>query len=372
MADCRRLVTDEICRLFDRRREHRDVLYRLILDYPLREGKALRPTLAIATCRALGGDVEAVLPTAATLELYHNAFLVHDDVEDDSLLRRGAPTLHVEHGVPIAINVGDAMFCLSLKPLLDNVEVIGLGPALRILETVAHMTQESVEGQAIELDWIRHNRWDLDDDDYARMVEQKTGWYSFVVPMQVGAIAAGAAPGQVDELVEFGKTLSVAFQITDDLLNVRADPQEYGKEIGGDLWEGKRTLVLLHAVRTAGARDHARAVEILARARPPSDSVERVHELLNQLVALGDLTEGGRAALEGAVWGGKAPVKTMSDVQWLFALVGRQRSVDYAAAAARRHADAAAAHFERLDWIAPSAHRAVIEGLVRYVHERSR
>ena len=132
MADCRRLVTEEICRLFDHRSEHRDVLYRLILDYPLRDGKALRPTLAIATCRALGGDVEAVLPTAATLELYHNAFLVHDDVEDDSMMRRGRPTLHVEHGVPIAVNVGDAMFCLSSTTLRSSVSVRRCGSSRRL------------------------------------------------------------------------------------------------------------------------------------------------------------------------------------------------------------------------------------------------
>ena len=108
-------------------------LFDLILDYPLRGGKALRPTLSIATCLGLGGHLEAVLPTAATLELYHNAFLVHDDIEDESLLRRGRPALHVDHGIPIAINVGDAMMSLSLQPLLDNVERVGLGPALRIL-----------------------------------------------------------------------------------------------------------------------------------------------------------------------------------------------------------------------------------------------
>src|SRR6201999_1944144 len=127
------------------------------------------------------------------------------------LMRRGRPTLHVDHGVPIAINVGDAMLCLSLQPLLDNVEAIGLGPALRVLEAVAHMTRESVEGQAVELDWVRHNRCDLDDDDYIRMVVQKPGWYSFIVPMQVGAIAAGATQDEVDALVDFGHDLSVAF-----------------------------------------------------------------------------------------------------------------------------------------------------------------
>src|SRR5262245_62243345 len=124
-----------------------------MLDYPLREAKGLRPALAIATCRALGGKVDAVLPTAAVLELYHNAFLIHDDVEDDSLMRRGRAALHQDHGIPVAINVGDAMLALSLEPLLKNMAVIGLGPSLLILQAVARMTRESVEGQALELEW---------------------------------------------------------------------------------------------------------------------------------------------------------------------------------------------------------------------------
>ena len=90
------------------------------MEYPLREAKGLRPALCIATCRALGGSLEAVLPSAAVLELYHNAFLIHDDVEDGSERRRGMPTLHRDHGAPIAINVGDAMLGLALSPLLDN------------------------------------------------------------------------------------------------------------------------------------------------------------------------------------------------------------------------------------------------------------
>ena len=113
------------------------------------------------------------------------------------------------------------------------------------------MTRQTVEGQAIELDWVRSNTWRLDDADYLEMVELKTSWYSFITPLQVGAIAAGAGPERMAPLESLGRHLGAAFQITDDLLNLRADPQEYGKEIGGDLWEGKRTLMLLHALRCA-------------------------------------------------------------------------------------------------------------------------
>ena len=273
-------------------------LFDLILDYPLRGGKALRPTLSIATCLGLGGRLEAILPTAATLELYHNAFLIHDDIEDESLLRRGRPALHVDHGIPIAVNVGDAMLSLSLQPLLDNVERVGLGPALRILRAVARMTRRTVEGQAIELDWVRSNAWQLDDADYLAMVELKTSWYSFITPLQVGAIAAGAGPEQLAPLESLGRHLGAAFQITDDLLNLRADPEDYGKEIGGDLWEGKRTLMLLHALRQrrAGRPGRARCRSWPSAGRAPTPSCGST-ELLDRLVARGELSPTGRAEI---------------------------------------------------------------------------
>ena len=255
LAFCKDACDGEIERLYGPSEHGSNGLYDLILDYPLRGGKALRPALSIATCLGLGGHLEAILPTAATLELYHNAFLIHDDIEDESWWRRGKPTLHIDHGVPIAVNVGDAMLSLSLQPLLDNVERVGLGPALRILRAVAKMTRQTVDGQAMELDWVRSNTWQLDDADYLKMVELKTSWYTFITPLQAGAIAAGAGPERMAPLESLGRHLGAAFQITDDLLNLRADPEEYGKEIGGDLWEGKRTLMLLHTLRCAEPND---------------------------------------------------------------------------------------------------------------------
>src|SRR5260221_5175409 len=101
MSECRQLILEELDRRMPRSSRCRPVLYDLMLDYPLREAKALRPTLCIATARALGGSLEAVVPTACVLELYHNAFLIHDDVEDDSDRRRGGATLHRRFGVPV-------------------------------------------------------------------------------------------------------------------------------------------------------------------------------------------------------------------------------------------------------------------------------
>src|SRR5438309_1302012 len=133
----------------------------------------------------------AALPPAAGLELLHNAFLVHDDIEDGSLSRRGQTTMHRRVGTPLAVNAGDAMNALSMRHFRRNLAVLSPEVALRILDEVDHLLVESLEGQAMELGWIRDNHCRAGADDYLRMVLKKTGWYSFVHPMRIGALAAG-------------------------------------------------------------------------------------------------------------------------------------------------------------------------------------
>lgn len=373
LALCKDACDGEIERLYGPGERGSNGLYDLILDYPLRGGKALRPALCIATCLGLGGHLEAILPTAATLELYHNAFLIHDDIEDESWWRRGKPTLHIDHGVPIAVNVGDAMLSLSLQPLLDNVERVGLGPALRILRAVAKMTRLTVDGQALELEWVRSNTWRLQDADYLKMVELKTSWYSFITPLQAGAIAAGAAPERMAPLESFGRHLGAAFQITDDLLNLRADPQEYGKEIGGDLWEGKRTLMLLHTLRSAEPEDQARAVAILAKRRPSADGELGMTTLLERLAARGEISPSARAEIEARLQGHRpSECKSLDDIRWLYELMHRVGSLEHARDVAAGHTQKAAVALAHLDWLPRSRHRDVLADLVDYVHGRTR
>jgi geranylgeranyl diphosphate synthase type II len=382
LAECRDRVLREIQTIIPDDGRYGEILYRLMLDYPLRAAKGLRPTLSIAACRALGGNIDDVLPSAAVFELFHNAFLIHDDVEDQSERRRGAPTLHRAHGVPVAINVGDAMLCLSLQPLLDNVERVGLGPALRILRLVARMTRESVEGQALELDWVRHGRWDLTDDDYVRMVEQKTGWYSFIAPLRAGAIAAGADNVHGDIFTEFGRRLSIAFQITDDVLSLEGDRDVFGKDTDGDLWEGKRTLVLLHMMRSATPRERRMASQILSRPRPASRRGPQEHDVVDRdtvvqdLVSRGELSRSGHRRLvrAGICTSKPARVKTRDDVRKLTLLIHKYKSLDYARSRAIQWASAARFSFDRD--VAPrlvgSIHRDVLEAIVDYVYQRQR
>ena len=235
------------------------------------------------------------------------------------------------------------------------------------------MTRRTVEGQAIELDWVRSNAWQLADADYLTMVELKTSWYSFITPLQVGALAAGARPEQLAALEPLGRHLGAAFQITDDLLNLRATPQDYGKEIGGDLWEGKRTLMLLHALRRAEPADRNRALQILAKRRPAADTELRLGALLDELTARDELSATGRAEILAQLRAlDSDSAKTLDDVRWLYRLLRQAGSLDHARAVAGEQADAAAAVLAALDWWPASRHRDVLGGLVDYVHERSR
>jgi geranylgeranyl diphosphate synthase type II len=249
------------------RREPRRHLYDLVADYPRRGGRMLRPSLCIAAARAFGARAEDAVRSAVALELLHNAFLVHDDVQDESDERRGRPTLHVLHGVPVAVNVGDALLMLGLRALMDNRRALGPWLAMRILEEAERMGRESVEGQAIELGWRRDNPPLLADEDYLQMVLKKTCWYTTIYPLRVGALIGARRADALDACVRFGFFLGAAFQIQDDVLNLLGDPQQYGKELGGDILEGKRTLMLIHLLRSAGDAERRALLAFLERPR---------------------------------------------------------------------------------------------------------
>jgi geranylgeranyl pyrophosphate synthase len=242
-------------------------LYALVKDFLDRAGKGLRPALCIATTRALGGRADDALLSAAGIEMLHNAFLVHDDIEDGSESRRGVATMHRRAGVPIAVNTGDAMNALAMRLFRRNVESLGPAAALRILDEVDHMLVESLEGQAIELGWVRDNDLTVQPEDYLRLVLKKTAWYSFIHPMRIGALVANGEDRKLDRFDRFGFLLGAAFQITDDVLNLTGDVARYGKEINGDLLEGKRTIVLAHALGQVNARDRAWIGNFLSRPR---------------------------------------------------------------------------------------------------------
>lgn len=274
-------------------------LYTLLRDYPFRQGKMLRPAMCISAARAVGAPGHAALTVATALELYHNAFLIHDDIEDGSESRRGADTLHRRVGVARAINAGDATNVMSVGLLLENLAVVGVAKALHLLHEIELMARQSAEGQAMELDWVNDNAPALSDDDYVAMCTKKTCWYSFITPLRAGLIVgwplgrgAPLAPA-IEAITRFGAAIGIAFQIQDDLLNLLGEAQTYGKEIHGDIYEGKRTLMLNHVLR-----ESPQAAEILAILAAPRErkTAEQSAFVFEQMQRCGSIEHGWQVA----------------------------------------------------------------------------
>src|ERR1700721_2116076 len=145
--------------------------------------------------------------------MLHNAFLVHDDIEDGSESRRGVDTMHRRVGVPIAVNTGDAMNALAMRLFRRNVDWLGPAVSLRIFDEVDHMLAECLEGQAVELGWVRDNDLTVGPEDYLRLVLKKTAWYSFIHPMRIGALVADGEDQNLGRFDRFGYLIGLAFQI---------------------------------------------------------------------------------------------------------------------------------------------------------------
>jgi geranylgeranyl diphosphate synthase, type II len=331
LASYREQVLDELLRGLAAETGGRD--HSLVCSYPSRPAKFLRPALCLATCAALGGEPTRALNSAVSIELFHNAFLIHDDLQDQSERRRGGFTLHLEHGMGMAVNAGNMTNLIALKRLFSNRWQLGPSLTWRIFQETELMMRHALEGQAIELGWIRDNRCDLIDADYYRMCLKKTSWYTCIYPCRVGALVAGAT-GQASYFDHYGWYLGAAFQIQDDVLNLVGEYERYGKEIAGDLWEGKRTLMLIDLLERLRGLDRRRAVRFLARSRE-----ERQAE----------------------------------DVEWIRTLIIDSGCVGRASAQSRQLADAAHAHAVRaLDGLPESGARDFLLELPAYVLERDR
>jgi geranylgeranyl diphosphate synthase, type II len=277
-------ITREAMRLYLPDAEPRRHLWDLVDEYPGRGGKAIRPALCLATAVAFGGDVDEALPSAVALEMLHNAFLVHDDIQDASALRRGEPTLHARYGVPLALNAGDALAVLAGAALRDNRRALGSRLASRVADEFDLMARRTLEGQARELGWRRDVALELEPDDYLDLILHKTCWYTTIHPLRVGALIGTLGRADLDPLVRFGFYLGAAFQIRDDLLNLVGDEAKYGKESCGDLYEGKRTLMVIHVLREAQGDDRRAVRGFLAMERQERtpDDVAAILELMRR------------------------------------------------------------------------------------------
>ncbi len=241
--------------------------HQLVSDYPCRQGKYLRPALLLLTAEAMGVPLRKAMRTAAAMQISEDWILIHDDFEDDSSFRRGKPTLHQIYGPELAVNAGDALQILMWKVLADNREILGASKTLGLIDEFYQMLSRTALGQTVEIDWMKKNKLDLNDEDCFFVIDGKTVYYSIAGPMRLGAMIAGASPKQLRAIGEFALPLGRCFQIKDDLLDLTSNFRGLKKQAGSDLLEGKRTIMLMHLWRTAAAEDKTRLLKIMAKPR---------------------------------------------------------------------------------------------------------
>jgi len=244
-------------------------------------GKRLRPYLAIKSCEAVGGLAKYAVPFAASLEILHNFTLVHDDVMDNDELRRGKPTVHKKYGEAMAILAGDLLFAKVYQSVLDHAPAHMSSD--EVVAALGKMTDAIIilcEGQALDVSFPK--AMDVTEEDYLYMIGGKTSAL-FKVCAEVGALAGGASKAQIAALGSFAWDAGLAFQIIDDILGITADESKLGKPVGSDIREGKKTLIMIHALANANEEQ----MKVLKRAvgveGASKDDIDAVVKILDEI-----------------------------------------------------------------------------------------
>ncbi len=254
-------------------------VYDLIMPYVRRGGKRIRPILSFLSFLACkGGKDNKIIRPVAILELFHNFTLIHDDIEDNSEMRRGEPTLHKLCGIPMALNSGDAMYTCIWKSIAEL--KLPQEEKSHLSSLYADSFKRVVEGQGIELYWHFTGRFDVSEEDYIYMIRGKTAAL-LGLSCELGGYLAGNR-NHLKALRNFGEFLGISFQIQDDILNVTGRFDKYKKEIGGDISEGKRTLMVVYALNRASPPNIEKLKSILQSNSKNKEHIKEVITILTE------------------------------------------------------------------------------------------
>ncbi|MFZ3077939.1 MAG: polyprenyl synthetase family protein [Candidatus Aenigmatarchaeota archaeon] len=238
-----------------------------IWDFLDRGGKRWRPVLFLLVAEALGGDPKKFLDFVVIPEVVHNGTLMHDDIEDNSDERRGKPCTYRIFGVDVAINAGHEMYYLPLLPLFKNRDKFDAETLLNVYEIYGQELLNLGMGQAMDIAWHKGiaNADAVTEKQYLQMCAYKTGTLARM-SAKIAAVLANADANTIETLGKFAESIGVAFQIQDDVLNLTETNGKNNftdEQLGSDISEGKRTLMVIHTLQKADAKDRKRLIEIL-------------------------------------------------------------------------------------------------------------
>ncbi|MFQ6080386.1 MAG: polyprenyl synthetase family protein [Candidatus Bathyarchaeia archaeon] len=281
LAETTEKVNRFIERIVDLKREPR-LLYQAARHIIDAGGKRLRPYLVLKSCKLVGGKEGDAIPTAAAIELLHTFTLIHDDIMDQDETRRGTSTVHTEWDVPTAIMAGDLLFAKVYETITGFTDPrrVPRRRILQVLRCVSEATIAICEGQT--LDMLFEHRETISEDEYFQMIRSKTAAL-FETSAKCGGILGGAKKSQVEHLGKFGHCAGVAFQLIDDVLGLTADERVLGKPVGSDIREGKRTLIIVHALQHSSEDQRKKILKTLGNKSAPLEQIRETIDLINSL-----------------------------------------------------------------------------------------
>jgi geranylgeranyl diphosphate synthase, type II len=241
-------------------------------------GKRMRPVLTLMSAEVFDADYKLALPAALAVEVFHNFSLVHDDIMDDAPLRRGNETVHEKWNTNTAILSGDAMLILAYQYFEKyNTEVFR-----DLAKLFSKTALEVCEGQQWDVDFETRN--DVSIPEYLKMIEYKTA-VLVAAAMKMGAIVAETSQENADLIYDFGLNLGLAFQLQDDYLDAFGDPKTFGKQVGGDIIENKKTYLYLKALEFASAEEKEQLLHLFSI--HPSDSTQKIESVKTIFISSG-------------------------------------------------------------------------------------
>ncbi len=240
-------------------------------------GKRLRPALLLMAANLFKDDIEGALPAAFAVEVFHNFTLLHDDIMDEAPLRRGKPTVHHKYNVNTGILSGDVMLIYAYQYLNGLSDKSKLH---RILEIFNKTAIEVCEGQQYDMNFETQS--DVTIKAYLKMIELKTS-VLLAGGMQIGALITGASEQDAEHVYEFGRNVGLAFQLQDDILDAFGDPEKFGKKVGGDIIQNKKTYLYLKALEMASDADKTELKDWFSKTEVEEASkIERVKAIFKQ------------------------------------------------------------------------------------------
>ncbi|MEI6274921.1 MAG: polyprenyl synthetase family protein [Prolixibacteraceae bacterium] len=239
-------------------------------------GKRIRPVLMLHAASLFTSDLERVIPAATAIELFHNFTLLHDDIMDHAGIRRGVPSVHIKYGENSAILSGDAMSIMAFR-FLTRCDPTKLTALLSLFSTTA---LEVCEGQQYDMEFEEKDQVTI--PEYLEMIRLKTA-VLIACSLKMGALIAGADELSCNLLYDFGIQSGIAFQLQDDWLDVYGNENSFGKAIGGDICENKKTFIFLRALEMSSGKDRTSLLEWIRKTDfDPKEKIESVREIFNR------------------------------------------------------------------------------------------